>query len=147
MGEWKVLRSSRFVIIVACAALLTACGPDPDDSFGATTTAPPETTSAVTFPANGETTDLSAIDNNFVPQTLEVKAGTEVVFTNNGRNPHNVVPEGDPKATTWGVLDVDFDPADTYSRVFDRPGTYVFYCTIHGSSTAGMFGTISVTEP
>jgi plastocyanin len=127
--------------------MFVACGPDPDDSFGATTTAAPETTSAVTFPANGETADMSAIDNNFVPQTLEVKAGTEVVFTNNGRNPHNVAPEGDPKATAWGVLDADFNPADTYSRVFDRPGTYVFYCTIHGSSTAGMFGTITVTEP
>jgi plastocyanin len=146
MGD-KLLRSSKIVVVVASVALLAACGADPDDSFGATTTAAPETTSAVTFPANGQSSDMSAIDNNFVPQTLEVKAGTEVVFSNNGRNPHNVVPEGDPKATTWGVLDADFQPGDTYSRVFDRPGTYVFYCTIHGSATAGMFGTITVTEP
>ena len=137
----------KYMCIVAAAMALVACGADPDDSFGATTTAAPDTTSAVTFPANGETVDMSAIDNNFVPQNLEVEAGTEVVFTNNGRNPHNVVPEGDPKATTWGVLEEGFQPTDTCSRVFDRPGTYVIYCTIHGSSTAGMFGTITVTEP
>jgi plastocyanin len=82
-----------------------------------------------------------------VPQVTEVAAGTEIVFTNNGRNPHNVVPEGDPKATTWGVLEAAFDPTDTYSQVFDRPGTYVYYCTIHGSVTAGMVGTITVTAP
>jgi plastocyanin len=142
-----VPRTSKFVIIVACAAILAACGADPDDSFGATTTAPPETTSAVTYPANGESVEVSAIDNNFVPQTIDVVAGTEVVFANNGRNPHNVVPEGDPKATTWGVLEAAFNPTDTYSRVFDRPGTYTYYCTIHGSAKAGMVGTITVTAP
>lgn len=140
-------RTSKFLLIVACSIALVGCGADPDDSFGATTTAPPETTSAVTYPANGESVDVSAIDNNFVPQVTEVVAGTEIVFTNNGRNPHNVVPEGDPKATTWGVLEAVFDPTDIYSRVFDRPGTYVYYCTIHGSVTAGMVGTITVTAP
>ena len=131
----------------ALATALAACGADPNDAFSATTTAAPQPTSEVTFPPNGEKVDLVALDNNFLPQTLEVKAGTEVVFTNNGRNPHNVVPADDPKATTWGALEDVFQPGDTYSRVFDRPGTYVYYCTIHGTPTAAMFGTINVIEP
>ena len=103
--------------------------------------------SEVTFPANGEQADVTALDNNFVPQTITVAAGTEVVFTNNGRNPHNVLPADDPKATTWGALEADFQPKDVYSHVFDRPGTYVYYCSIHGTPTAAMYGTITVTEP
>jgi plastocyanin len=90
---------------------------------------------------------VTALDNNFVAQTVSVVAGTEVVFTNNGRNPHDVVPADDPNAREWGVLEADFQPKDTYSRVFDRPGTYVYYCTIHGTPTAAMFGTITVTAP
>ena len=38
-------------------------------------------------------------------------------------------------------------PKATYSHVFDQPGTYAYFCTIHGTATAGMIGTIVVTEP
>lgn len=140
-------RSKQFVLMVACVIALASCGADPDDRVGAGTTAPSATAGAVTYPANGDVVEVSSIDNNFVPQTVEVVAGTEVVFTNNGRNPHNVVPAGDPEATTWGVLEADFDPTERYSRVFDTPGTFVYYCTIHGSAKAGMVGTITVTAP
>lgn len=125
---------------------LTACGADPDDSFTGVSVAPLPT-SAVTYPANGEQSPVLALDNNFIPQNVTVVAGTEVVFTNNGRNDHNVVPADDPGATTWGVLEAGFRPKDVYSRVFDRPGTYVYFCTIHGTKKAGMFGAITVTEP
>lgn len=145
------MRTSKVVVIAAFVATLagvSACGADGDDSLSASTTvADSQPDDAVTYPANGETADVLAIDNNFLPQPLEIVAGTEVVFTNNGRNPHNVLPEDDPKATTWGVLEADFLPEDTYSHVFDTPGTYVYYCSIHGSATAGMSGTIVVTAP
>lgn len=142
MRKWKL------AVVAALVAGLAACGADADDSLSASTTvADSQPDDAVTYPPNGETADVLAIDNNFLPQPLEIVAGTEVVFTNNGRNPHNVLPEDDPKATTWGVLEVDFLPEDVYSHVFDTPGTYVYYCSIHGSATAGMFGTIVVTAP
>ena len=93
------------------------------------------------------TATITAIDNNFEAQTTTVTAGTTITFENGGRNTHNVVPEGDPKATTWGALDAAFAPKATYSHTFDTPGTYVYYCTIHGTPSAGMFGTIIVTAP
>ena len=128
------------------AMVVGACAPDPDDALGATTTmagAPP----VVTYAANGTTDSVLAIDNNFIPGTLSVAAGTEVVFDNNGRNGHNVVPADDPTASSWGVLDAAFQPKDKYSYLFTTPGTYIYYCTIHGTSKAGMFGTIVVTAP
>ena len=94
-----------------------------------------------------ESADVLAIDNSFSPEVLTIVAGTEVVFTNNGRNPHNVVPEGDPEAGSWGVLEQKFLPTNTYSHVFDRPGTYVYYCSIHGTPKAAMHATIVVTAP
>ena len=128
------------------AMVVGACAPDPDDALSATTTvagAPP----VVTYAATGTTDSVLAIDNNFIPGTLSVAAGTEVVFDNNGRNAHNVVPADDPTASSWGVLEAAFQPKDAYSYVFTTPGTYIYYCTIHGTSKAGMFGTIVVTAP
>ena len=126
--------------------MLVACGDDRGTTEPAST---PASTPApvVTYAPNGEVMEVVAIDNNFLPQALTVAAGTEVKFANNGRNDHNVVPEGDLELTTWGVQVEDFLPGDTYSYVFTTPGTYVYYCTIHGTSTAGMFGSIEVTAP
>jgi plastocyanin len=66
-----------------------------------------------------------------------------VHFVNKGRNDHNVLPsEGD----TWGVQQAQFFPDAEYSYEFDQPGTYPYYCSIHGTATGvGMVGTIEVT--
>jgi plastocyanin len=139
-----------FVVVVALAFGLSACGADPNDAFSSTTvptTAAPQPTSAVTYPANGSEKPVVAIDNNFLPQNLTIPAGTKVTFTNRGRNPHNIVPVDDLKASTWGALDTQFQPKAVYSYVFDRTGSFTYYCTIHGSPKGGMFGTITVTAP
>ncbi|MGB8858552.1 MAG: plastocyanin/azurin family copper-binding protein [Ilumatobacteraceae bacterium] len=143
------------VVSVAAVAGLAACAADPDDSklvqlqnaAAATVPVSTVTQSDQSYPPNGLTDSVLAIDNNFLPQTLSIAAGTEVVFENNGRNDHNVIPVGDLETATWGVQAESFAPKATYSHVFDRPGTYVFYCSIHGTPKAGMVGTIVVTEP
>jgi len=135
------------VVTLTLVAALAACGADPDDSLGATTSAAHGPSRDTNFPPNGQSVKVVVLDNNFVAEQTEVVAGTEVVFTNNGRNPHNVVPVDDPTATTWGVLEADFQPKASYSRVFDKPGTYNYYCTIHGSKKAGMVGRIVVAAP
>ena len=45
----------------------------------------------------------------------------------------------------WGVTVDDFQPGDTFSHVFSEPGEYRYYCSIHGSDTVGMVGTITIT--
>ena len=137
---------------VLASGMLAACAADPDDSARSAQTSSTLPVATVprsdeSFPVNGVTESVLAIDNNFLPQTLSVVAGTEVVFENNGRNVHDVVPAEDKTAGTWGVLQADFEPTDTYSHVFASPGTYTYYCTIHGTATAAMFGTIVVTAP
>lgn len=91
----------------------------------------------------GVSIDVQAIDNTFRPEEVEVAAGTEVVWVNDGRNEHNVLPvEGDG----WGVEAAAFAPGDEYSHRFTAPGTYGYYCSLHGTTTKGMIGTIVVTR-
>lgn len=140
------------MVVFSGVSVMAGCAADSDDSRLSqqnTTTTPLVTVppSDTEYPANGETIEVLAIDNNFKPVALTVAAGTEVVFRNNGRNDHNVVPPDDPAVATWGVLDDDFKPGDTYAHTFTKPGTYVYVCTIHGTATFGMFGTIVVTAP
>src|SRR5690606_14503687 len=71
----------------------------------------------------GVTVEVDAMDNTFRPQDVVVQAGTEVVWTNVGRNAHDVQPaEGD----LFGVDDEDFQPGDTYSFRFTEPGEYAY---------------------
>lgn len=62
----------------------------------------------------------------FVPATITVPAGTRVVWTNHDDEAHVVV------STTAafkqsGALDTD----DQYALVFDKPGSYPYFCAIH----------------
>ena len=40
----------------------------------------------------------------------------------------------------WGVERDEFAPTDEYAHVFDQPGVYPYYCSIHGTEEAGMVG-------
>ena len=116
---------------VALLVTASACG---DDGGSADAT-------EVTL-VEGVEVEVSAIDNTFRPEEIEVAAGTEVVWTNGGRNEHNVLPvEGED----WGVEVDDFEPGDEYRRRFTEPGTYPYYCSLHGTTTKGMVGTLVVT--
>lgn len=62
----------------------------------------------------------------FVPATLTVPAGTRVVWTNRDDEAHLV-------ASTNGAFKASpaMDTNDTFAMVFDKPGTYAYFCTIH----------------
>lgn len=81
------------------------------------------------------TVSVSIIDNSFDPGSITVAAGTTVVWTNNGANPHTVT--ADDGSFNSGTL----DPGGTYSVTFNTPGTFGYVCTIHD----GMAGTVVVT--
>jgi len=142
--------------IALAAASLSACASDPDDSLSAAAAAAAAATtiplvtvaqSDETFAANGKVERVLALDNNFIQAALTIEAGTEVLWENNGRNDHDVTPVDDLDGVAWGVKSDVFVPKTTYSHVFEQPGTYAYFCTIHGTTKAGMVGTIVVTAP
>ena len=143
------------VVAVVIAIGAVSCGADRDDSLRVTSVAPTTTTVAPgetaapveTYAPNGEVVDVLSLDNNFILQHVTVEAGTEVHWLNNGRNDHNILPADDPEAVTWGARTEDFAPTMSYIRVFDTPGVYVYYCSIHGTPSAAMFGSVTVVAP
>lgn len=121
----------------------TAATPESTDAPAAETTEPAVEEPAATVPPNGVVVDVRALDNTFRPEEIEISAGTEVRWENGGRNDHNVLPADDE--LDWGVESDDFTPGDEYSVVFDTPGTYPYYCSLHGTVDFGMIGTVVVT--
>lgn len=93
---------------------------------------------------DGTTADVEVLDNSFTEENIQVKPGTKVVWTNDGRQNHDVVPIDDD--ADWGVEPGDFKVGDVYEHTFDEPGTYRYYCTLHGSKTSGMVGAVVVAE-
>ncbi|HEX6310581.1 MAG TPA: plastocyanin/azurin family copper-binding protein [Acidimicrobiia bacterium] len=92
----------------------------------------------------GVTVDVEARDNTFVPEDTTVAAGTNVRFVNVGRNDHNVIPISDDQDELLVETDSLGPEAEATVRLTE-PGTYRYYCSIHGTETAGMIGTVEVT--
>ena len=92
-------------------------------------------------------------DMAFQPQTIEISAGEQVVWTNTSRVMHNVV--ADP-AKAMVALNVKLptgvkpfssqmlQPGQSFSKTFDKPGVYKYVCTLHEG--AGMKGVIIVKD-
>ena len=76
-------------------------------------------------------------------ETVTVTAGSTVTWTNAGRNDHNVKPVD---AGAFGVDATAFEPGATYAATFTTPGTYHYYCSIHGTKDRGMIGTVEVVS-
>lgn len=82
-------------------------------------------------------------DNTFVDDLLIVSEGTTITFTNVGRNDHNIV-SADGKFTQ--IEQDDFKQGDVVQLTFDSVGDYLYYCSIHGTPTAGQNGVVRVIE-
>jgi plastocyanin len=109
-------------------------------------TAPNLAGSPVTFTATAaepgpSTATISVVNDQFQPAALTVAAGTRVTWTwSTGALQHNVVPVASQPPRSG-------DPANapnSYQFRFDTPGTYTYYCQVHGSPLGGMRGTITV---
>lgn len=144
----KRATASLLGLVLVAAGTAAACGGDDDSAAGDAGLSASDGSSDASVPEDVVVTDtnpaaVTALDNSFRPENIEVAAGTEVVWTNKGRNEHNILHvEGDD----WGVDVDDFQPGAAYSHTFDEAGVYRYYCSIHGTTNAGMIGTIVVTE-
>ncbi len=115
----SVRRSVPALFLLAATVALLSCG----DSVG----------------PNGE--KIVKVENNdFDPATKTIAVGETVLWQwAANSNPHNV---------TWvdqsGTGNSATQASGSYSRSFSTAGTYDYYCTIHGSATGGMHGSVVV---
>lgn len=99
------------------------------------------TATATAEPPPAGTFDVSVENNVFDPAALTVRAGSKVVWTwVAGALQHNIV-----SATAGGPSEGStHDAPHAFEFTFTQPGTYNYYCAVHGSPTGGMRGTITV---
>jgi plastocyanin len=70
------------------------------------------------------------VDNfSFSPQTITIKPGTTVIWTNRDDIPHTVV--SDDKVFKSKVLDTD----EKFSYTFDKAGNFPYFCSVHPKMT------------
>ena len=97
-------------------------------------------------------------DHTFDPESVTVEVGTEIVFTNDGNEPHTVtayedeLPEGATYFSSGGfdgegaarddVGDALIPPGEDFTVTLDEPGTYRYFCIPHEDH--GMTGEIVV---
>jgi plastocyanin len=87
-------------------------------------------------PARAEDAEVKIDNFTFSPQTLTIKAGTKVTWTNEDDIPHTVV------STTKAFRSQALDTDDKYSFTFTNPGSFEYFCSLHPHMT-GMI----VVEP
>ena len=137
------------VLAVLLVAVLTvaACGGD-DGSVGRAADPKaglPEVAESEFEDLTGQASvTVDAKDNLFDEQYVTVSPGTEITFENQGRNPHNVVAA---QRDQFETIPVDqLPPGGAATLVLDEPGIYPYYCSLHGSASAGMVGRIRVAQ-
>lgn len=142
--------------LLACAALAAGCGSS--SSSGSATTssgaASPKTTTAghlrvlttpkylapsQSAPVHAGTVPVAYRNIAISPDTLRVKAGTVVRWTNYDAVEHNVTSHGAGQHLASG----NFGEGQTFSVRMTRPGVIHYTCTIH---PATMNGTIEVVR-
>lgn len=79
-----------------------------------------------TSSARAETAQVNIDNFAFTPATITIAAGTKLTWANQDDIPHTVT-EAAPTTFRSPPLDTD----DTFEHVFDQPGTYRYFCSLH----------------
>ena len=78
-------------------------------------------------------------DFEFSPLEIKVKAGTTITWKNDGAKPHSAT------AVDKSFDTAIFQPGESKSAKFDTPGTFKYFCQLHGTPDGnGMVGTVIV---
>jgi plastocyanin len=78
---------------------------------------------------SGASADVKIDNFSFAPQTLTIRAGTTVTWTNRDDIPHTVV-------STDGVFKSKVQDTDEkFTYTFTKAGTYPYFCSVHPKMT------------
>ena len=84
-------------------------------------------------------TTVNVADDQFVTANITITAGDTVTWDWTGSHQHTVTFE-DASILNTGIQTQPFSA----SHQFDTPGTFAYYCQVHGAPGSGMSGTIVV---
>jgi plastocyanin len=72
-----------------------------------------------------ESKAVKILDGSFEPADLEVKVGTTVKWTNDGKKPHTVTSD----RADWGSGELA--GGQTFTATFTKPGSFEYHCKLH----------------
>ena len=127
-------------LLAVLALVLAACAPAASSTPAPTAVPPPQPTAVPPAPApTPKTVTIEMINISFNPSTVEVAAGTTVIWVNKDGVEHTTTSD-------TGLWDSGLLPqGGTFSYTFTQPGTYPYYCRPHGGpGEVGMAGVITV---
>jgi plastocyanin len=150
------MRRGLPVVVIGCSALLFAvgCGSSSSSSSSITPTTSTSTPSsgglkanttpkyaapAASAPVQSGTVQIAYRNIAIAPDTLKVKVGSTVKWTNFDAVEHNVTSEGGPAK----FASKTFGENGTFEIKVNKPGVIHYLCTIHPAS---MNGTIEVVK-
>src|SRR5258708_1735660 len=106
----------------APTATLTA-KPTPTTAPTAAPTATP-TAKPTPTPTPATSSSVSIMNFSFSPNSLTVKVGTKVTWTNHDSVTHTVT-------SNQGTFNSSVPPGSSFSFTFTKAGTYAYHCNIH----------------
>jgi plastocyanin len=132
MNARKLMKPWLLVAVVAVVAVLVlaACG----GSSGASTSGSGGSTATTPAATSGTGSQVTIQNFAFTPQTLTVKPGTTVTWTNKDSVPHNLVSAvslSTTAATTGLFTSGNLGQGQTFSYTFTKAGTYYYLCSLH----------------
>jgi plastocyanin len=142
----------RPVLLITVGALAAAgCGGNDDQADDGSAQRSP--TEKETAPADGAAGTVVEMNDQltFEPKEVEVAAGEEVTWKNIGNVAHTVTADeskaADPARVSIPAGTNEWDSGfvsegETFSRTFQKPGTYRYICIPHEG--AGMVGAVVV---
>jgi len=142
--------------LIACSLMVLAAGCGSSSSSSGTSKGASSTSGTatagvkvITTPNYGTPASSAAVQSGTVqiayrniaiaPDTLRVKVGSTIRWTNYDSIEHNVTSEGGPEA----FASKDFGEGGTFQITVTKPGLIHYECTIHPAS---MNGTIEVLK-
>jgi plastocyanin len=139
------------LVVTAAALAATGCGGDDDQPEKGSAREPSEATeTSPAMPGGGTSVEMND-QLMFAPREIEVAAGEEVTWRNAGKVAHTVTADkskaADPSLVSIPAGTKAWDSGlvnerQSFSRKFDKPGTYRYICIPHEG--AGMVGTVAV---
>jgi len=126
------------IATLGLVAALAGCGGADSKPAGATPApAPAPAAGAKPAPGSSGGTVVDLKGTKFVPDKLEVKAGTTVKWVNQDNVDHSVF-EGVPDSGKHLLQSDEFGNGQEFKYTFDKPGTYNIFCNSGAHHLIGM---------
>ena len=122
--------------LAGCAGAASSApsiAPSVASSVAASSAAPAASSAAPSAAPSAATGDAVTIQGfTFKPDTIKVKTGATITWTNNDSTAHTVTfDDGSESSKNIGV-------GGTFERTFSTAGTFSYHCAIHPSMTASV---------